>query len=213
MVLLLHIRTWMDFNRISLDEELIWKFRWYFTLLYLYAILKTLLLWSWRTDSVQFIHPVVSDSLQPQGLQHARPHCPSPTPSDYSNSCPSSQQCYPIISSFVIPFSSRLQSLPASGSFQMSLFLASGGQSLWGSVNFPICYSFVSQITFKFIDLFLCLHDTIEFIQWDFLFHIFSLLKFPLDSFLYFYFSAESYFSIYLQCVYLEFMEHSYKTW
>ena len=62
----------------------------------------------------------MSDSLQPHGLQHARPPCPSPTPRACSNSCPSSQLCHPAISSSVIPFSSCLQSFPVSGSFQMS---------------------------------------------------------------------------------------------
>ena len=68
----------------------------------------------------------MSDSLRPQGLQHARPPCPSPTPRAYSNWCPSSRWCHPTISSSVVPFSSHLQSLPASGSFQMSQFFASG---------------------------------------------------------------------------------------
>ena len=64
------------------------------------------------------------------GLQHARPPCPSPTPGAYSNSCPLSQWCHPTISSSVIPFSYCLQSFPASGSFQMSQFFASGGQNI-----------------------------------------------------------------------------------
>ena len=68
-------------------------------------------------------------SLQPHGLQHARPPCPSPTPRVYPNSCPLSQWCHPTISSSVIPFSSRLQSFQASGSFPMSQFFPSGGQS------------------------------------------------------------------------------------
>ena len=72
--------------------------------------------------SVQFSHSVVSDSLWPHGLQHARPSCPSPTPWVYSNSCPLSWWCHPTVSSSVIPFSSRLQSFPVSGSFQMSQF-------------------------------------------------------------------------------------------
>ena len=67
-------------------------------------------------------------ALQPHGLQHTRPPCPSPTFRVYSNSCPMSQWCHPTISSSVIPFSFRLQSFLASGSFQMSQFLASGGQ-------------------------------------------------------------------------------------
>ena len=86
-------------------------------------------------SSVHFSHSVTSDSLQPHGLQHARPSCPSPTPRIYSNSCPSSWWCHPTISSSVVPFSSRLQSFPASGSFQMSQFFASGGQSVGVSAS------------------------------------------------------------------------------
>ena len=80
--------------------------------------------------SDQFSHSVVSDSLWPHGLQHTRLPCPSPTPGAYSNSCPSSQWCHPTISSSVIPFSSCLQSFPASGSFSMSQFFTSSGQSI-----------------------------------------------------------------------------------
>ena len=83
-----------------------------------------------RESSVQFSHSVVSDSLQPQGLQHARPPCPSPTPEACSHSCPSSWRYHPTISSSVFPFSSRLQSFPASGSFPMSQLFTSGGQSI-----------------------------------------------------------------------------------
>ena len=75
--------------------------------------------------SIQCSRSVVSDSSRPQELQHARPPCPSPTPGAFSNSCPSSWWCHPTISSSVIPFSSRLQSFPASGSFQMSRLSAS----------------------------------------------------------------------------------------
>ena len=71
-------------------------------------------------SSVWFSHSAVSDSLRPHGLQHARPPCPSPTPRAYSNSCPSSHWCHPTISSSVIPFSSCLQSFPASESYPMS---------------------------------------------------------------------------------------------
>ena len=82
-------------------------------------------------SSVQFSRSVVSDSLQPHGLQYTKPPCPSPTPRACSNSCPSSQWCHPTISSsVVVPFSSHLQSFPASGSFQTSQFFASGGQSI-----------------------------------------------------------------------------------
>ena len=79
--------------------------------------------------SVEFSHSAVSDSLWPHGPQHTRPPCPSPAPGVYSNSSPLSRWCHPTISSSVVPFSSRLQSFPASGSFQMSQLLASGGQS------------------------------------------------------------------------------------
>ena len=81
-------------------------------------------------SSVQFSHSVVSDSLRPHGPQHARPPRPSPTPGVYPNSCPLSWWCHPTISSSVTLFSSRPQSFWASGSFQMSQFSASGGQSI-----------------------------------------------------------------------------------
>ena len=72
----------------------------------------------------------MSDSLWPHGLQYSRFPCPSPTPGACSYSCPSSQWCHPTISSSIIPFSC-LQSFPASGSFPVSQFFASGGQSMW----------------------------------------------------------------------------------
>ena len=72
----------------------------------------------------------MSDSLWPHGLQHSRLPCPSPTPGTCSNSCPSSRWCHPTISSSVVPFSSHLQSFPALGSFPMSQFFTSGGQSI-----------------------------------------------------------------------------------
>ena len=86
-------------------------------------------------SSVQFGHSVMSDSLQPYGLQHARLPCPSPTPGVYPDSYPLSQWCHPTISSSVIPFSSHLQSLPASGSFPVSQFFTSGGQSIGVSAS------------------------------------------------------------------------------
>ena len=86
-------------------------------------------------SSVQFSHSVVSDSLWPHGLQHARLPCLSPTPGVYSNSCPLSQWCHPTISSSVVPFSSCPQSFPASGSFPTSQFFASGGQSIGVSAS------------------------------------------------------------------------------
>ena len=79
--------------------------------------------------SVQFSRSVVSDSLWPHESQHAMPSCPSPTPWVHSDSGPSSQWCHPAISSSVVPFSSRPQSLPASESFPMSQLFAWGGQS------------------------------------------------------------------------------------
>ena len=80
--------------------------------------------------SVQFSHSVMSDSLWPHELQHARPPCPSPTPGVHSNSCPSSRWGHPVISSSVIPFSSCPHSLPASESFPMSQLFTWGGQSI-----------------------------------------------------------------------------------
>ena len=84
---------------------------------------------------VQFSCSVMSDSLWPHGLQHARLPCPSPTPRACSNSRPSSWWCHPTISSSVVPFSSHLHSFPASGSFPVSQFLASGGQSIGASAS------------------------------------------------------------------------------
>ena len=87
-------------------------------------------------SSVQFSHSVVSNSLRPHGLQHARLPCLSPTPRAYSNSCPSSRWSHPTISPSVIPFSSCLQSFPASGFFfPVSQFFASGGQSIGASAS------------------------------------------------------------------------------
>ena len=80
-------------------------------------------------SSVQFNCSIMSNSLWPHELQHARPPCPSPTPGVYPNSCPSTQWCHPTISSSVVPFSSCPQSLPASESFPMSQLFAWGGQS------------------------------------------------------------------------------------
>ena len=77
----------------------------------------------------------MSDSLWPHGLQHTRPPCPSPTPRVYSNSCPLSWLCHLTISSSVTCLSSHLQSFPASGSFQMSQFFASGGQRIGTSAS------------------------------------------------------------------------------
>ena len=114
---------------------LLWKIDWWFyTKLYIPLLYDPAIA---SLDSYsQFssvLHSVMSDSLWPQGLQHARPPCPWPTPGVYSNSCPLSQWCHPTISSSVIPFSSCPQSFPASGSFQMSQLFASGGQIIGAS--------------------------------------------------------------------------------
>ena len=81
-------------------------------------------------SSAQCSSSVVFDSLQPHELQHARPPCPLPAPGIHPNPCPLSWWCHPTNSSFVVPFSSCPQSFPASGSFQISQFFASGGQSI-----------------------------------------------------------------------------------
>ena len=88
-----------------------------------------------QLSSVQFSCSVVFDSVRPHGLQHARLPCPSPTPRACSNACPSSQWCQPTVSSSVVPFSSCLQSFPVSGSFPMSQFFASSGQSIGASAS------------------------------------------------------------------------------
>ena len=84
-----------------------------------------------------FSHSVVSNSLQPHGLQQARLPCPSLIPRAYSNSCPLNRWCHPTISSSVIPFS-HLQSFPASGFFPMSQFFASGGQCIRASASVSV---------------------------------------------------------------------------
>ena len=82
-----------------------------------------------------FGHSVMSDSLQPHGLQHTRLPCSSLSPGVWLNSCPLNWSCHPTISSSVVPFSSCLQSFPASGSFPMSLLLAWDGQSITASAS------------------------------------------------------------------------------
>ena len=98
---------------------------------------------------VQFSHSVVSDSLWPHGLQHTKLPCPSPTSRACSNLCPSSQWCHPTISSSVIPFSC-LQSFPASGSFPMSQFFASNGQSIGVSASALVLHPWKISISFLF---------------------------------------------------------------
>ena len=94
---------------------------------YAWSLLRCSDLWIIRSDQIS--RSVVSNSLQPHELQHARPPCPSPTPGVHSNSRPTSQWCHPAISSSVVPFSSCPQSLPASESFPMSQLFTWGGQS------------------------------------------------------------------------------------
>ena len=88
-----------------------------------------------RIHSVQFSFSVVSDSLRPHGLQHARHPCPSPTPGACSNSCPLSWWWHPTISSSVVPFSSCLHSFPALGSFPVSVLFTSDGQGIGTSAS------------------------------------------------------------------------------
>ena len=89
--------------------------------------------------SIQFSCSVVYNSLRPHGLHHTRPYCPSPTPGAFSNSRLLTQWSHPTISSSIVPFSSCLQSFPASGSFPMSQFFSSGGQSTRASASvFPM---------------------------------------------------------------------------
>ena len=87
------------------------------------------------TELRQFSPSVLSDSLWTHGLQHTRLPCPTPIPGTCSNSCPLSQWCHPTISSSVIPFSFCLQSFPVLGSFPLSQFFTSGGQSIGVSAS------------------------------------------------------------------------------
>ena len=107
-----------------------------------------------------FSHSVMADSLWPHGLQHARPPSPSLSPRVSSDPCPLSRWCHPTISSSVAPFSSLLQSFPASGSFPMSQFFASGGQSSGASASatvlpmniqgwFPVGWTRLISLLFK----------------------------------------------------------------
>ena len=107
-------------------------------------------------SSVQFSNSVMSNSLWPHGLQHSRPPCPSPTPGVYSNPRPLNQWCHPTTSSSVVPFSSRLQSFSASGSFQMSQFFALGGQSIGVSAS-PFSSQSALKYIFNFYEISLCI--------------------------------------------------------
>ena len=101
-----------------------------------YPTVRSKTIWAmWEALVSPLSHSVMSDSFRPHELQHTRPPCTSPTSGVYSNSSPLSRWCHPTISSSVIPFSSCLQSLPASGSFQMSHLFPSGGQSIGASAS------------------------------------------------------------------------------
>ena len=108
------------------------------TMVYLVKMQSHLVKHHSSISSVRFSHSVVSDSLRPHELQHARPPCPSPTPGVYPNPCPLSQWCHPAISSSVISFSSCPRSFPASGSFPVSQLFASGGQSIGVSASISV---------------------------------------------------------------------------
>jgi len=98
-------------------------------------------------SSVQVSRSVVSDSMRPHGLEHVRPPCPSPTPRVYSNSCPLSWWCHPAVSSSVLPLSSRLQSFPASGSFQMRVVVFSmNWSSLFSCQTVHVHFALASTI-------------------------------------------------------------------
>ena len=116
-----------EYNQISM------VYQQYFNTALASLSLRIFFTFSW--GSVQFSCSVMSDSLQPHELQHARPPCPSPIPRVHSNSCPSSRWCNPAISSSVVPFSSCPQSLPALKSFQMSQLFTWGGQSIGVSAS------------------------------------------------------------------------------
>ena len=136
----------------------------------------------WQMDSLplrqlQFSYSVVSDSLRPHGLQHARLPYPSPTPGACSNSCPSSWWCHPTILSSVVPFSSCLQSFPASGSFPMSQFFTLGGQSI--GVSASTSSSVLQHSTFfmvQFLHPYTTTGKTIALTIWTFVGKVISLL-------------------------------------
>ena len=105
--------------------------------------------WAAREAKVRFNSLVVVQPLRPPGLQRTRPPCSSPPPGVYSNSHPLSRWCHPTISSSVIPFSSHLQSLPASGSFPMNQFFTLGGQSIGVSASAISSYNEYSGLIFR----------------------------------------------------------------
>ena len=137
-------RTWKQ-SRCPLADERIKTLWCIYTVEYYLAVKNQILISSNEVNeplvcyisSVQFSRSVVSDSLRPHALQHARPTCPSSTPGVHPNSCPLIRWCHPTISSSVLPFSSCPQSLPASESFPMSQLFAWGVQSIgvWALIS------------------------------------------------------------------------------
>ena len=119
------------------------------------SLIQTKRLRTKLTYSVQFSCSVVSNSLWSHEPQHARPPCPSPTPRIHPNPCPLSRWCHPNISSSVIPDSSCLQSFPASGSFQMSQLLASGGQCIGVSASTSVLPMNTLSFRMDWLDLLL----------------------------------------------------------
>ena len=131
-----------------------------------WAFFGIVFLWDWNEKwpfpvlcLVQFHLSVVSDAWQPHGLQYARLPFPSPTPRACSNSCQSNRWCHPTISSSVIPFSPRLQSFQASGSFPMSHFFGSGCQSIGVSASASV---FPMNIQDWFPLTFLAVQETLK---------------------------------------------------
>ena len=119
----------------------------FYHLYYTCRIRKGILINLSNISSVQFSCSILSDSLWPHELQHARPPCPSPTPRVHPNPCPLSWWCHPTISSSVVPFSSWLQSFPASGSFPMSQLFASKYWSF--SINISSSNEHPGPISFR----------------------------------------------------------------
>ena len=121
--------------------------------LLLHAWFKISAISSLLMQSVQFSYSVVFDSLWLHELQHTRLPCPSPTPEACSNSYPMSWWCHPTISFSIIPFSTCLQSFPASGAFPMSQFFASGGPSITFSISPSNEYSGLISFRMDWLDL------------------------------------------------------------
>ena len=134
-------------------------------------------------SSVQFGRSVMSDFLWPHGLQHARLCCLPPTPGACSNWCPSSRWCHPTISCSVSPFSSCLQSFPASGSFPMSQCFTSGGQSIGASASASVSNKYSGLISFKIdwldLEVYVTLNSLLNY------FELFKSINYSVLSFLY----------------------------